>query len=106
MASLLAYGDSTCGFRDRLAQETRSHEHTRWRATSASFSVNGRMSTRPRLGHPAGLARLQRAGFLLGGTTQFFYASDNKCWYEMAATFSRAELDEGPVSTGEDELCW
>ena len=24
----------------------------------------------------------------------------------MAATFSRAEFDEGPVSTGEGELCW
>ena len=42
----------------------------------------------------------------VGEATQFFYASDDKCWYEMAATFFRAELDEGPVSTREDELCW
>lgn len=42
----------------------------------------------------------------LGEAVQFFYASDDTCWYEMVATFFRAEFADGPAGTGENELCW
>jgi len=52
------------------------------------------------------LGRLIKVIGRIGEAVQFFYASDDKCWYEMNATFVRAEFERGPVSTGEDELCW
>ena len=42
----------------------------------------------------------------IGDAIQYFYASDDGCWYEMAATFFRAAFDGSPVSEGEDELHW
>lgn len=52
------------------------------------------------------LGRLIKVTGRIGETVQFFYALDDECWYEMVATFFRAEFEGNPVSTGEDELCW
>jgi len=52
------------------------------------------------------LGRFVKVTKRIGEAVHFFYASDDRCWYEMIATFFRAEFEGGPVSTGVNELCW
>ena len=42
----------------------------------------------------------------IGEAIQFFHASDESRWYEMSATFFRAELEAEPSTAAEHELCW
>ena len=42
----------------------------------------------------------------IGETTQFFYAADEDCHYEMLAVFFLAEFPDEPSGQGEHELFW
>ena len=52
------------------------------------------------------LARTIRVTATLGEAVQTFYASDEARWYEMIATFFRAEVDGEPAGPGEHQLHW
>jgi 8-oxo-dGTP pyrophosphatase MutT (NUDIX family) len=52
------------------------------------------------------LGRLIKVTGRIGEAVEFFYSSDDECWYEMIATFFRAEFEGSPLKKGEDELCW
>jgi 8-oxo-dGTP pyrophosphatase MutT (NUDIX family) len=42
----------------------------------------------------------------IGEAIQYFYASDDECWYEMKAVFFRAEIEGERLGTAEHELYW
>ena len=52
------------------------------------------------------VGRAARAGESLGTAIQFFYAHDEGEWYEMTATFLRAEFDGETGEPAERELRW
>jgi 8-oxo-dGTP pyrophosphatase MutT (NUDIX family) len=52
------------------------------------------------------LARGVRLVRRLGAATQFFYAADDACHYDMSATFFLAEFPDEPDGWGEHELFW
>ena len=42
----------------------------------------------------------------IGSAVQYFFASDDKCWYGMDAVFFWAALQEPPIGAGEYEITW
>src|SRR3954471_1515657 len=52
------------------------------------------------------LGRAARLLGKVGGAVQFFHAADDGCWYEMTATFFRAEFVSEPIEAAEHELLW
>jgi 8-oxo-dGTP pyrophosphatase MutT (NUDIX family) len=52
------------------------------------------------------LARRVRLVSRIGEATQFFYAPDDDCYYQMFAVFFRAEFPDEPSGQGEHELFW
>jgi 8-oxo-dGTP pyrophosphatase MutT (NUDIX family) len=52
------------------------------------------------------LARGVRLVRRIGEATQFFYAADEDCHYEMRAVFFLAEFPDEPSGPGEHELFW
>jgi putative acetyltransferase len=52
------------------------------------------------------LARGVRLVRRLGAATQFFYAADDDCHYQMFAVFFLAEFPDEPSGQGEHELFW
>jgi 8-oxo-dGTP pyrophosphatase MutT (NUDIX family) len=52
------------------------------------------------------LARSVRLIRRIGEATQFFYAADDHCYYEMFAVFFLAEFSDEPSGQGEHELFW
>jgi 8-oxo-dGTP pyrophosphatase MutT (NUDIX family) len=52
------------------------------------------------------LARSVRLVSKIGEATQFFYAADDDCHYEMLAVCFLAEFPDEPSGQGEHELLW